>query len=74
MEKTSSETQTAGRHRETDPIRERVGDGVDRTLARRTTLRNQHAQKVARLMEQRTDLRGVHPLADFVADAIRWTA
>ncbi len=49
-------------------------DPVDRSLARRAALRDRHAQDVARLMEQRTDLRGVHALADFVADAVRWTA
>lgn len=49
-------------------------DTVDRTLARRATLRSRHAQGLTRLMEERTDLRGVHALADFVDDAVRWTA
>jgi hypothetical protein len=49
-------------------------DKVDRSLERRAALRNRHAQGVARLMEQRADLRGVHALADFVDDAVRWTA
>ncbi len=47
---------------------------VDRRLERRAALRDRHAQGVARLMAQRTDLRGVHALADFVDDAVRWTA
>ena len=47
---------------------------VDRSLERRAALRDRHAQGVARLMEQRADLRGVHALADFVDDAVRWTA
>ena len=41
---------------------------------RRAALRNRHAQGLVRLMEERTDLRGVHALADFVDDAVRWTA
>jgi hypothetical protein len=73
-ETTSPETQTAGRHLDSVPTRNESEDTVDHTLARRARLRDTHAQKVARLMEQRTDLRGVHPLADLVDDAIRWTA
>ena len=47
---------------------------VDRSLARRAGLRDKHAQSIARLMEERADLRGVHALADFVDDAVRWSA
>lgn len=46
----------------------------DRTVARRAALRNRHAAGLSRLMEERGDLRGVHPLADFVDDSLRWTA
>jgi hypothetical protein len=76
MKKTTSpETQTAGRHLETVPTTvETTEDAVDRTLARRAALRDRHAQSLARLMDQRTDLRGVNNLADFVDDSIRWTA
>jgi hypothetical protein len=49
-------------------------DEVDRSLARRAALRDRHARGVAQLMAQRSDLRGVHALADFVDDAVRWTA
>lgn len=49
-------------------------DAVDRSLARRAALRDRHAQGVARLMAERAELRGVHALADFVDDAVRWTA
>jgi hypothetical protein len=52
----------------------RTEETVDHSLARRAALRDRHAQKVARLMAERRDLRGVHQLADFVDDAIRWTA
>ncbi|WP_188111250.1 hypothetical protein [Nocardioides antri] len=44
-----------------------------RSLERRATLRSRHAQGITRLMAQRADLRGVHALADFVDDAVRWT-
>jgi hypothetical protein len=33
-----------------------------------------HAQGLTRLMEARSDLRGVHALADLVDDAVRWSA
>lgn len=45
----------------------------ERRRARRAALRDRHAQGVARLMTARGDLRGVHALADFVDDAVRWT-
>ncbi|WP_183093709.1 hypothetical protein [Nocardioides stalactiti] len=47
---------------------------IDRTLARRAALRDRHAEGLTRLMAERRDLRGVHALADFVDDAVRWTA
>ncbi|WP_192903936.1 hypothetical protein [Nocardioides albidus] len=49
-------------------------DPVDRSLARRAALRERHAQRLARLMGERADLRGVNRLADFVDDALRWSA
>lgn len=51
-----------------------TAETVDPHLERRAALRARHAQGITRLMEQRTDLRGVHALADFVDDAVRWTA
>ncbi|MDZ5619771.1 hypothetical protein SFC88_02980 [Nocardioides sp. HM23] len=50
------------------------GTPADRSLERRAALRSRHAQGLTRLMEERADLRGVHALADFVDDAVRWTA
>lgn len=47
---------------------------VDRSLERRAALRDRHASALARLMAERTDLRGVHPLADLVDENLRWTA
>ncbi|WP_395695760.1 hypothetical protein [Nocardioides sp.] len=49
-------------------------DTLDRLREQRTQLRLRHAQALASLMEERTDLRGVHALADHFDDAVRWTA
>ncbi|KRC52946.1 MULTISPECIES: hypothetical protein [unclassified Nocardioides] len=77
MKKTTSpETQT-GRHLEsvgTNPADAVETDAVARAVARRAALRDRHAQNLTRLMDQRSDLRGVNSLADFVDDAVRWTA
>ncbi|MEZ0577165.1 hypothetical protein [Nocardioides sp. MH1] len=47
---------------------------TDPRLERRALLRTRHARGLTRLMTERDDLRGVHALADFVDDAVRWTA
>jgi len=49
-------------------------DRFERLLAQRALLKDRHSQRLASLMETRTDLRGVHALADFVDDAVRWSA
>jgi len=46
----------------------------DRLREQRERLETRHAQGIARLMNARADLRGVHALADLVDDAVRWTA
>ena len=75
MKKTSSpETQT-GRHLESVGTHTAaVEDAATLAVARRAKLRDRHAQNLTRLMDQRSDLRGVNSLADFVDDSIRWTA
>lgn len=40
----------------------------------REKLRTEHSRKLATLLSQREDLRGVHPLADMVSDGLLWTA
>ncbi len=40
----------------------------------RAALKTRHSQSLTKLMEERSDLRGVHALADFVDDFVRWTA
>ena len=47
---------------------------VDRLAQQRDRLRLRHAAALTSLMEERTDLRGVHALADHLDDAVRWTA
>ena len=51
---------------------------IERGLAelseQRTLLRTRHSHNLTRLMEARTDLRGVNAWADFVDDAVRWSA
>ncbi|WP_139979281.1 hypothetical protein [Nocardioides litoris] len=47
---------------------------VDRRLEQRAALKNRHSQGVVKLMGKRDDLRGVHALADFVDESVRWTA
>lgn len=46
----------------------------DELLEKRNQLRLRHAHALTSLMEERTDLRGVHALADHFDDAVRWTA
>jgi hypothetical protein len=47
---------------------------LDRIREQRVQLKLRHAQALTRLMEERDDLRGVHALADYFDDAVRWTA
>ncbi len=47
---------------------------LDRRRSQRVALKTRHAQCLTKLMDERSDLRGVHALADFVDDAVRWTA
>ena len=47
---------------------------LDRIHRQRTSLKSRHSQALSKLMDERDDLRGVHALADFVDDSLRWTA
>lgn len=53
----------------TEPV-----DDLDRVTAQRYSLRDRHASALARLMEDRMDLRGTHAFADLVDDSLRWSA
>lgn len=46
----------------------------DKTAEQRAALKLRHSGKLTALMDARTDLRGVHALADFVDDSVRWSA
>ena len=46
---------------------------LERTRSRRATLKDRHAHALSRLMTEREDLQGVHPLADLVSDSLRWS-
>jgi hypothetical protein len=47
---------------------------LDRRRTRRAAFRDRQTEGLTRLMTQRHDLRGAHALADFIDDAVRWTA
>jgi hypothetical protein len=47
---------------------------LDRIREQRAQLRLRHAQAITTLMVERDDLRGVHALADYFDDAVRWSA
>lgn len=47
---------------------------LDRIREQRERLETRHSQGLTRLMGARSDLRGVHALADLVDDAVRWSA
>ena len=47
---------------------------ADKLGEKRAALRLRHSQRLTALMEARNDLRGVHALADFVDDSVRWSA
>ncbi len=49
-------------------------DDLERRRRQRDILRLRHAHLLTNLMSSRHDLRGVHALADFVDDSVRWTA
>jgi hypothetical protein len=47
---------------------------IDQLREQRAKLRLRHAQAITTLMDERSDLRGVHALADYFDDAVRWSA
>lgn len=48
--------------------------GAIRDLAPRTDLKTRHSQKLAKLMAERDDLRGLNEFVDLLDDSLRWTA
>ena len=55
-----------------------AGRRIDLEQERLRTLRNnirtRHALALHELMSEREDLHGVHPLADQIAESLRWSA
>lgn len=51
-----------------------TGQDAEQVAEQRQRLQTRHAEALVRLMETRRDLRGVHALADFVDEAVRWSA
>jgi len=47
---------------------------TDQAREKRAAFKLRHARGLTSLMDERSDLRGVHALADLVDDAVRWTA
>ncbi len=47
---------------------------TDAAREKRAAFKVRHARGLTSLMGERSDLRGVHALADLVDDAVRWTA
>lgn len=49
-------------------------DDLTGTWERRAVLRTRHSSRLVALLEEREDLRGVYAWADWLDDAIRWSA
>lgn len=47
---------------------------LELTRAQRIALRSRHSSRLVALLEEREDLRGVYAMADWLDDAIRWSA
>ena len=51
-----------------------IDPAIDQLREQRIKLRLRHSQALTTLMEERRDLRGVHALADYFDEAVRWSA
>lgn len=51
-----------------------TAEETDQARLKRDAFKLRHARGLTTLMDERSDLRGVHALADLVDDAVRWTA
>lgn len=47
---------------------------LERIVAQRDNLKYRHTTALAKLMDERADLRGAYAFADFVEEAVRWSA
>lgn len=53
---------------------DRDNTDLERIAKQRYSLKFRHASALAKLMDERRDLRGVHVFADFIDDSVRWSA
>ena len=65
---------TASTTASTTDLKTDLKTAADKLGEQRAALRLRHSQRLTALMETRRDLRGVHALADFVDDSVRWSA
>jgi hypothetical protein len=49
-------------------------DAQTQAASKRTDSHVRHAREIVSLLDRHTELRGVHAMADFFDDAVRWTA
>lgn len=47
---------------------------ADEKPTRRERLETRHAREIVELLGRKEELRGVHAMADFLDDAVRWSA
>ncbi|MFT4083812.1 MAG: hypothetical protein QM638_14615 [Nocardioides sp.] len=51
-----------------------LDQAIDQAITQRHSLKFRHASALAKLMDEREDLRGTYAFADFVDDSLRWSA
>jgi hypothetical protein len=51
-----------------------TADTIAAGLTRRERLEPRHAREIVELLGRKEELRGVHAMADFLDDAVRWSA
>ena len=58
------------------PIRPATSEATAQTesLTRRERLETRHTREIVELLDRKNELRGVHAMADFLDDAVRWSA
>lgn len=56
------------------PVTPTAADAREVALTRRERLEPRHAREIVELLGRKEELRGVYAMADFLDDAIRWSA
>lgn len=55
-------------------IGQNAGNRAAAEATRKTDMQVRHARELVSLFARHSELRGVHAMADFFDDAVRWTA